>query len=571
MEKLNSYDSFEYDVQTEVIAEAREYEDSDGEVVKVPAQKRIIMRGVLQKADTLNQNGRVYPRSVLEREVRNYQKFIIENRAMGELDHPDDCVPTGTEIFTRDGWRKIEDVQQGDVVATINVKTNEIQYQRVQKKIDKHYDGKMYRFHNSRTYDMTVTPRHRVLMWDRNNSANFVYASDVYSQAKLGDSKLSHSGLRRSGTWHGEFQEQFEIANKVVDSKLWAAFLGIYLAEGHSSGVYSSARRKLNIVALTQNEGPTCDAIRTLVQRLPWQFKEYVRGQRHDFVIKDAALHAHLIDLGGSREKHVPLYVKSWDTELLQELLDWMLLGDGRHRKGYKQECVVPEYCTVSTQLADDVYDIMLKLGTGASVHTYTCETDIKAPDFVETGRMIKADNKKPMNIVYQHSSKGISLDTRFMNAEVFDYSGDIHCVVTPNQTWLMRQNGKSCWTGNSVVNLKNVSHIIREASIDSNGVVSGKIEVLNTPSGRILQDLIAANVKLGISSRGVGTTKKDGDYFVVQDDFQLICWDMVSEPSTPGAFMLPESRRIVSSTEIQKVFTKSDRIDRILNDILNK
>jgi len=120
-----------------------------------------------------------------------------------------------------------------------------------------------------------------------------------------------------------------------------------------------------------------------------------------------------------------------------------------------------------------------------------------------------------------------------------------------------------------SVVNLKNVSHIVREAYLE-NGVVYGTVEILDTPSGKILQSLVESGVKLGISSRGVGSTKKQGDYFVVQDDFQLICWDYVSEPSTPGAFMLPEGRRIESG-ELQKVFNKSDRIDRILNDILTQ
>lgn len=118
-----------------------------------------------------------------------------------------------------------------------------------------------------------------------------------------------------------------------------------------------------------------------------------------------------------------------------------------------------------------------------------------------------------------------------------------------------------------SVVNLKNVSHIVKEAYIDG-GVVYGTVELLDTPSGKILQSLVESGVKLGISSRGVGSTKKQGDYFVVQDDFQLICWDYVSEPSTPGAFMLPEGKRI-ESAELQKVFNKSDRIDRILNDII--
>jgi hypothetical protein len=119
-----------------------------------------------------------------------------------------------------------------------------------------------------------------------------------------------------------------------------------------------------------------------------------------------------------------------------------------------------------------------------------------------------------------------------------------------------------------SVINLKNVSHIVREAYMDGN-VVQGTIQILDTPSGKILQDLISAGVKLGISSRGVGSTAKQGDHYVVQDDFQLICWDAVSEPSTPGAFLLPEGKSITSS-ELKKLFNKTDRIDRVLNDIMS-
>lgn len=121
-----------------------------------------------------------------------------------------------------------------------------------------------------------------------------------------------------------------------------------------------------------------------------------------------------------------------------------------------------------------------------------------------------------------------------------------------------------------SVVNLKNASHVVREAYIE-NGTVLGTVEILDkTPSGAILKGLIESGVKLGISSRGVGSTRKQGEYYVVQDDFQLICWDFVSEPSTPGAFMLPEGKRI-DDAELREVFNKTDRIDRVINDILAK
>ena len=119
-----------------------------------------------------------------------------------------------------------------------------------------------------------------------------------------------------------------------------------------------------------------------------------------------------------------------------------------------------------------------------------------------------------------------------------------------------------------SVVELKNVSHVIREAWLDGN-VVLGVVELLNTPSGKILQSLVESGIKLGISSRGVGSTRKQGDSQIVQDDFQLICWDFVSEPSTPGAFMMSEGKKI-SKLDLNKVFNRSDRINRIRNDILH-
>ena len=118
-----------------------------------------------------------------------------------------------------------------------------------------------------------------------------------------------------------------------------------------------------------------------------------------------------------------------------------------------------------------------------------------------------------------------------------------------------------------SVVELKNVSHIVREAHMEGE-ICYGIVEILSTPCGKILESLIESGITLGISSRGVGSTRQEGDYQVVQDDFQLICWDFVSEPSTPGAFMMREGVE-VTDAEIKSFFNKSDRIDRYFNEIL--
>jgi len=92
-----------------------------------------------------------------------------------------------------------------------------------------------------------------------------------------------------------------------------------------------------------------------------------------------------------------------------------------------------------------------------------------------------------------------------------------------------------------SVVNLKNVSHNILDCWWKGDDVM-GKVEILTTPSGNILRQLMSHGIKLGISSRGLGSVKQlseDGT-LSVQDDFELICWDFVSNPSTHGAFMHP-------------------------------
>lgn len=117
-----------------------------------------------------------------------------------------------------------------------------------------------------------------------------------------------------------------------------------------------------------------------------------------------------------------------------------------------------------------------------------------------------------------------------------------------------------------SVVNLKNVSHIVTDCWWEGKDVM-GKIKVLDTPSGRILKDLVNAGIKLGISSRGLGSVKENINGTVtVENDFQLICFDMVSEPSTPNAYVYPDKKMNVV-TRIREV--KENNINDLFKKIL--
>ena len=165
---------------------------------------------------------------------------------------------------------------------------------------------------------------------------------------------------------------------------------------------------------------------------------------------------------------------------------------------------------------------------------------------------------------------KGIIQKANTLNQNGRVYPRSILEREIMNYQKLIQENralGECDHPDSSVVELKNVSHIVREARMQGDDVY-GTIEILDTPSGKIIQSLVESGITLGISSRGVGSTVSQGGNQVVQDDFQLICFDMVSEPSTPGAYMLKENKTI-NSKDLNKFFNQSDRIDRIFNDIL--
>jgi hypothetical protein len=115
-----------------------------------------------------------------------------------------------------------------------------------------------------------------------------------------------------------------------------------------------------------------------------------------------------------------------------------------------------------------------------------------------------------------------------------------------------------------AIVSLKNASHVVKELWWEGDDLM-GKVELLNTPSGNIVKEILRGGHTIGISSRGTGSvTQTNEGTLMVQPDFELVCWDFVSNPSTQGAFMNP-----ISLNEGKQVIGKYDRLDSIINNIL--
>jgi hypothetical protein len=167
------------------------------------------------------------------------------------------------------------------------------------------------------------------------------------------------------------------------------------------------------------------------------------------------------------------------------------------------------------------------------------------------TGRIQTADTK---------NGNGRKYPMKVLKREIDNYM----IIVKDN-----RACGELDHPDDSVVNLKNVSHMVTNCWWEGKDVM-GKIKVLDTPSGRILKDLINAGVKLGISSRGLGSVREQLGETIVEDDFQLICFDIVSEPSTPNAYVFPKDDKktaIKFSTKLRE--QRESNIDGLFKKIL--
>tara|TARA_R110002126_G_scaffold19895_5_gene74400 strand:+ start:151 stop:759 length:609 start_codon:yes stop_codon:yes gene_type:complete len=163
-------------------------------------------------------------------------------------------------------------------------------------------------------------------------------------------------------------------------------------------------------------------------------------------------------------------------------------------------------------------------------------------------------------------SGKLQQADTENGNGRIYPYK--VLSREVKNYEKLVRESralGELDHPDDSVINLKNASHLVTAIWMNEEAVM-GKVKVLNTPSGQVLKSLVESGVKLGISSRGMGSVENRNGKTYVQEDFQLICFDFVSEPSTPEAFMVKEAKDYDNN-----LFTKADKINRLLNEVLDE
>jgi hypothetical protein len=533
---------------------------------------------VLQKYDTENKNGRWYPKEILYRENERYQSLIKTRSSIGELNHPD-CVDKNHEILTINGWVSIVDVKEGDMVLTFNTETETSEYQPVKRKIEQFYEGFMYEI-KGKMLEKTVTPNHRFLMEDRHKKGYFYETIQ-----EIVDNPINRMVVKKSVFDDSNFRDDEYITLKGVESKVrnnflkkkysedlkiksedWFAFLGIFLSDGYSTGC-NSGIFKSNRIAVTQKEGEKSEKIHNLFKKLPFDFRIHKRcGDKLDFIISDARLFNVLTPLGNSAKKYIPEEYKNWKNKYSTILIDWFHLGDGTTIKDKNGKIVRKVIFSTSKRLIDDLQQLTIQCGYYTSLVENTpvdrIINDVFYEEVDDDGVLTIKEIKKPRLIKTKtpifclNFIKTKNTYIRYSDIKKIYHKDMVYCVEVDNSNFYIRKNGKSCFTGNSSnISLKptDASHIIVETFWKGKTLL-GKLEILTSPgfikngiiscSGDFVANLLRKNILIGVSSRGVGSLKKEGNKNLVQDDFELVCWDIVAQPSTPGSYIFTDMER---------------------------
>lgn len=339
------------------------------------------------------------------------------------------CHSQDTEVLTDTGWKRFYDVDiDTDKVLSLDKETGFAAYYQATELIKEHYEGDMFTVRHQ-NLDFCVTPNHKMLY-------------KVRSHGKLSDWRLEeiqnvhyrHWYVNNAFKWEGHHSECFYLPEFVsthkyfpvvaLNAELWFYFLGLYFAEG-----WCDSRGQCVYLAQAGDDIMGFDLV---TQSLG--FNAHCRNNKIE--INSMQLCNHLKDFDSySIDKKIPQYVRDASPVLIRAFLD-----------GYVNQKSMKVYYTSSSQLADDIQELIFKAGGKASVRRYSAESNQKKP-----------------YCVAEYVDDTAYLTIRGENIKRVFYNGDVYCLnVPPKHLLFTRRDGFCMWSGNSEDNLL---FIVDEAS----------------------------------------------------------------------------------------------------------
>lgn len=381
------------------------------------------------------------------------------------------CYDEKTEILTLNGWKYFKDLNDGEIVATLNPKTHVLEYQKITDKISYYYDGKMYRLKN-RGVDLLVTPNHNLYVakgsyydGNKNNKKREYNLELTTPDTYFGKDKRFLKGCY----WEGSnLQDNFKVPDYHKDvlcsknnpglgtrhyvhtcpeipMKAFLKFLGFYIAEGYCNYRQGSGSE----IELAYNSQDELELVTTLVKDIGF-IPRFSKGICR---FSNLALGIWLRENCGHKalNKKVPKFIKSLPSEDIKIFLDYLFIGDGHKTKTSNI------LTTISTQLRDDVCELLLKVGCCFSYYSKSAEYINNLKKNKNYQHQITSKHTawyinwlQQINVEFDTSKikKGLCQNTK---EEWINYQGKVYCVTVPNHIIYIRRNGKGVWCGNSL------------------------------------------------------------------------------------------------------------------------
>ena len=373
----------------------------------------------------------------LERFFRVYPNLVLVMEVIG-------CYSDDTEILTEKGFKYFKDLSYEDKVATL--KAGNLVFEKPLDIVSYDYDGDIYEI-CTRTINLVITPEHKIYSRSFTKKSNYELnvIADLYEKAQKSNHKRKWIGMKSTSNWEGEEVDYFWLpsiknvkydghnhSKKKIKMDDWLEFMGYFLADGYTSSgelkhQNGNKRGHYYTVGITKKKQKDKNKIRKLIKRLPFAFCETKTG----FQTGNKQLWMYLKQFGKAKNKYIPYELKQLSKRQLKILLDALIFCDGHINKTGQIH-----YYTISKQLADDVCELILKVGGSPSVYVQNKINWSK----METYKLYCVSMKK----IKEHY-----IDLK-KHVGVYKYQGKVYCCQVPSGVIYVRRNGRCCWSGNS-------------------------------------------------------------------------------------------------------------------------
>lgn len=406
----------------------------------------------------------VYGRSILESLRKVWKQLSML-----------ECFDDKTEILTQNGWKLFDSLNSTDLVATRNPETKEFEWQSPTEIVKNPHDGEMIEL-KSRSVDLLVTPNHRVLL----NRKPFKFSGEgpveefsdneiVIRACELVNNTDKGAGIPVTSKWSGGIpvetkvfpsipnnvtavrngiEMQFQTKGspeRTIYGNLFCALMGMYLSEGcldKSGGI--------KIAQQTKSKGYNLfkETLRLINNGID------VAHDGHYFNLHWKALNPYFEQFGYAADKFIPQEIMNAPTNQLKAFFEHFVAGDGSYRKylnaGKSHGNKPITISTTSRQMAGQLQEIAQKLGWAASITTSPTRTLFSKL----RGKEYTAKESYSINIKYS--------EVNSFEAKSVQYSGMTYCVKVPNGIVYVRRNGKSAWSGNTMIVLYRIAKSVQ-------------------------------------------------------------------------------------------------------------